>query len=383
MRLPFYSDRIIIIGQLEGGDVMSSRDLPKIRETRVRAVLVPMDQPHKTASGVVSESPLVLTDVMTDSGGAGHSVVFTYTAAALKPTADLIKNLEPLIQGECLAPVEIEKNLANRLRLLGTQGLVGMALSAIDMALWDGLARSHNISLVSLLGGKEKPIPAYGAVGYDGVKGSAKVAEGWAKRGFKGVKAKIGYPSVEEDVAVVRAMRSAVGGDVAIMVDYNQFLTPVEAIQRMRAIDDEGLTWVEEPTLAHDYAGHALITRESKTPIQCGENWWGVLDMQHAIDAQASDYMMPDVMKIGGVTGWLRAASLAQSRGIRLSNHLWPEISAQLLCVTPTAHWLEYADWWNPIMAEPVRIKDGMTDILGVSGSGVAWNEKAVKQFLA
>jgi mandelate racemase len=98
---------------------------------------------------------------------------------------------------------------------------------------------------------------------------------------------------------------------------------------------------------------------------------------------QASDYMMPDVMKIGGVTGWLRAASLAQSRGIRLSNHLWPEISAQLLCVTPTAHWLEYADWWNPIMAEPVRIKDGMTNILGVSGSGVAWNEKAVNQFLA
>ena len=130
------------------------------------------------------------------------------------------------------------------------------------------------------------------------------VAEDWAKRGFRGVKAKIGYPGVAEDVAVIRAMRKAVGPDVAIMVDFNQSLTPAEAVQRMRVLDDEGLTWVEEPTLAHDYAGHALVAREAATPIQCGENWWGALDFQHAVDAHASDYVMPDVMKIGGVTGW-------------------------------------------------------------------------------
>jgi len=256
-----------------------------------------------------------------------------------------------------------------------------MALAAIDMALWDALARSHGTSLVRLLGGIEKPVPAYGAVGYDGMEGSARVAEEWVKRGFTGVKAKIGYPSVREDVAVVRAMRKAVGDDVAIMVDYNQCLTPVEAVQRLKILDGEGLTWVEEPTLAHDYAGHALVTREARTPIQCGENWWGLLDMRHALDAQASDFMMPDVMKIGGVTGWMRAASLAQAHGIRLSNHLWPEISAQLLCLTPTAHWLEYADWWNPIMAEPLRIEDGMATVESVPGTGVAWNKDAVARF--
>ena len=174
------------------------------------------------------------------------------------------------VKGEPLAPIEIEQKLAKRFRLLGTQGLVGIALSAIDMALWDALARSHGTSLVRLLGGIEKPIPAYGAVGYDGVEGSAKVAEDWAKRGFSGIKAKIGYPTVREDVAVVRAMRKAVGDSVAIMVDYNQSLTPSEAVQRLRALDDEGLTWVEEPTLAHDYAGHALIARAAKTPNVTG-----------------------------------------------------------------------------------------------------------------
>lgn len=342
-----------------------------------------MREPHQTASGAVTESPLVLTDVFTDAGVTGHSLVFTYTPAALKPTAELIQNIAPLMQGEALAPAEVEQKLAKRFRLLGTQGLVGIALAAIDMALWDALARLHNTSLVRLLGGVEKPLRPYGAVGYDGEIASANVAEAWAKRGLTGVKAKIGYATVREDVAVVRAMRKAVGDDVAIMVDYNQCLTPMEAIERLRVLDDEGLTWVEEPTLAHDYAGHALIARAARTPIQCGENWWGTLDMQHALDAQASDFVMPDVMKIGGVTGWLRASALAQARGLRMSNHLWPEISAQLLCCTPTAHWLEYADWWNPILASPLRVENGLAWIDGALGTGVEWDESAIARFAA
>ncbi len=360
---------------------MTRESNPRIRGLTVRALRVPMAQPHKTAGGTVAESPLVLTDVTTDDGVVGHSMVFTYTPAALKPTADLVRNLESLIAGEPLAPAELEQKLARRFRLLGTQGLVGMALAAVDMALWDALARRHGVSLVRLLGGAPRPVPAYGAVGFEGVTGSAKVAEDWARRGFTGVKAKIGYATVAEDVQAVRAMREAVGPEVAIMVDYNQCLTPAEAVQRLRVLDDEGLTWVEEPTLAHDHAGHAAIAREARTPIQCGENWWGTLDMQHAIDAGASDFMMPDVMKIGGVTGWMRAAALGHARGIRLSSHLWSELSAQLLCVTPTAHWLEYSDWWNAILREPLVIERGMAQVEHAEATGVAWNDKAVERF--
>lgn len=362
---------------------MTRETNPLIRGLSVRAVRVPMAQPHKTAGGVVAESPLVLTDVITEDGAVGHSLTFTYTPAALKPTASLIRNLESLIAGEPLAPAEIEQKLARRFRLLGAQGLVGMALAAIDMALWDALARRHGVPLVRLLGGVARPIAAYGAVGFDGVEGSAKAAEDWARRGFTGVKAKIGYATVHDDVAVVRAMREAVGPSVAIMVDYNQCLTPPEAAQRLRVLDDEGLTWVEEPTLAHDHAGHARIAREARTPIQCGENWWGTLDMQQAIDAGASDFMMLDVMKIGGVTGWMRGAALAQASGIPISSHLWSELSAQLLCVTPTAHWLEYAEWWNPILREPLVVERGMAQVAQTPGTGVAWNDSAVERFAA
>jgi len=360
---------------------LQAKTIPKISAVTVRAVRVPMAEPHRTAGGVITESPLVLTDIVTDCGVTGHSMVFTYTAAALLPTAELLRNLEPLVQGQLLAPAEIEQKLSRRFRLLGPQGLVGIALAAIDMALWDALARVHELSLLQLLGGQQKPVRAYGAVGYDGVSESAMTAERLAARGFTGIKAKIGYATVQEDVAVIRAMREAAGAEMAIMVDYNQSLTPSDAITRLRILDEEGLCWVEEPTLAHDYAGHALIADAVKTPIQCGENWWGTLDMQHAIAAGASDLLMPDVMKIGGVTGWQRAAALAQVHGLQVSSHLWPEISAQLLCCTPTAHWLEYADWWNPILENPIRIDKGMAMIDSALGSGVTWNEDAVDRY--
>ncbi|MGI9659845.1 MAG: enolase C-terminal domain-like protein, partial [Gaiellaceae bacterium] len=301
--------------RLEGDTIMRARsdvrsmpqlmhEYPTIRSVSARPVVVPMDPPHRTASGAVTDSPLVLVEIESSDGVTGNAIVFTYTRAALKPCAELITNLAALVVGDPLAPLEIEAKLSSRCRLLGTQGLVGMAIAGIDMAAWDALARGLDQPLALLLGGDTKPIRAYGAVGYDGPEDSAAAAASWAERGFGGVKAKIGYPTVDEDIEVIRAMRAAVGDDVVIMVDYNQSLTPVEASHRLAALETEKIAWVEEPVLAHDFAGHASVARQARVPIQCGENWWGVLDLEHAIDAGASDYVMADVMKIGGVTGW-------------------------------------------------------------------------------
>jgi mandelate racemase len=349
------------------------RTMDTIKSLGVRAVRVPMAQPHRTASGVITESPLVLVDLETAQGAVGHSFVFTYTAAALKPLAELVGNLEALVQGQALAPQTITRALLSRFKLLGNHGLVGMAISAIDMAAWDALARTHEVALCRLLGAAPRPIPAYGGVGYDGVRDSARASEVWAKRGLKGVKAKIGYPSVEEDLAVVRAIRSAVGPDIAVMVDYNQSLTVAEAKLRIARLEGEGLAWVEEPVICEDYAGMAQIAREARTPIQAGENWWGTLEFSKAVDAGATDYLMPDVMKTFGVTGWIDVAALASVKGLRVSSHLFCEVSAQLLSATPTAHWLEYAEWWNPVLAESLELKDGMAIASGQPGSGIAW----------
>ena len=355
----------------------------KIQALRVRAVRVPMSEPHRTASGVVAESPLVLTDLITDQGIVGHSLVFTYTTLALQPTADLIRNLEPLVAGQALAPRAMSERLAARFRLLGQQGLTGIAMAAIDMAAWDALARAHGVPLYQLLGGEPRAVRAYGAIGYDGPTESARVAERWARRGFTGVKAKIGYSSMAEDRETIRAIRAAAGPEMSIMVDYNQCLTAAEAIERIGALAGENLTWVEEPCRSHDFASHAEVTRQVATPIQAGENWWGPRDFQTAIDLHSTDYLMPDVMNVGGVTGWLDVAAIAAARGLRVSNHLWPEISAHLLSVTPTAHWLEWADWWHPVIAQPLEVGgDGWATPSAAPGSGVERNEAAVKEFL-
>jgi mandelate racemase len=192
---------------------------------------------------------------------------------------------------------------------------------------------------------------------------------------------RLGYPDVETDVAVVRAIRKMVGDGIVLMADYNQCLSVPEAIARVRRLEDERLYWIEEPTRADDYAGHAAIRRESGTAIQIGENWWGTHDMRKSLDAVASDFVMTDAVKIGGVTGWLRAAALAEAAGRPMSCHLFPEISAHLLAVTPTCHWLEFVDWANPILRTPVKFDDGHTTAPDTPGIGIEWNEEAVERF--
>ena len=157
----------------------------------------------------------------------------------------------------------------------------------------------------------------------------------------------------------MQAVRQAVGDGVEIMADYNQYLSVPEAVSRIGMLKEFNLTWIEEPTRAEDFAGHAQIRHEAATPIQIGENWWGTADMAKSLAAGASDYVMLDVMKIGGVSGWLRASSQAEAAGLPVSSHLFIELSAHLLAVTPTAHWLEYLDLAGPLLSRPMKIENG------------------------
>lgn len=356
--------------------------IAQIQFVSVKTVLVPITPAHRTASGVVDKSPLVLIDVHCSDGLVGHAIVFTYTPVALKPVAELITGFSNLIINQPLNPGTLNQLLLQRTRLIGAQGLVGMAIAGIDMALWDALAKNQCLSLSQLLGGTNRSVKAYGGTGFDGELETARQAEQWAKRGYSGVKAKIGYPTVAEDLKVVRAMRAAVGPDIDLMVDYNQSLSTTDAIARLSMMDDEGLLWIEEPVLAHDYVNTAKVKDAIRTPIQSGENWWGPTDMQHALNADASDYVMPDVMKIGGISGWMKAVSLAEAAGKEVSSHLWPEVSAHLLAVGSTSHRLEYVDWWNEILQEPLLIEHGLSVINpDCYGSGVSWNMSKVQQY--
>jgi mandelate racemase len=347
-----------------------------IRGLRARAVNLPMRRPLATAGGFVNTAPLVLLDLETEDGVTGRSYVFCYTPLALKPVVSLLEGLGSALKGDALAPYSIERKLQQRFRLLGPQGLTGIAMAAIDMAAWDALAQTRNLPLVCLLGGEVKPVQAYNSCGLGliGPVRAAREAEELAEGGFRAIKVRLGYGDLAADIEVLRAVRQAVGERMLLMTDYNQGLSVPEALVRAHALDGEGVYWIEEPTTADDYTGHALIRNEAKTLVQLGENWWGPHDMTKSIAAGASDLVMVDAVKIGGVTGWQRAAALAESHGLPVSSHLFPEISAHLLAVTPTAHWLEYVDWASDLLEEPVHVENGHV----TPGPRLQWNEKVV-----
>ena len=150
---------------------------------------------------------------------------------------------------------------------------------------------------------------------------------------------------------------------------------------RCHALDDRGLAWIEEPIVYDNLAGSAQLAAELKTPIQIGENFYGPRAAALALELGACDLIMPDMMRIGGVTGWLRTAALAGARGVPMSTHLYPEISAHLMRVTETAHWLEWQDWGDPIVQAPFAVEDGNLIIPDRPGVGIAWNEDAVAKY--
>ena len=150
---------------------------------------------------------------------------------------------------------------------------------------------------------------------------------------------------------------------MALMVDFNQGLNQADALARCHAIDGQGLAWIEEPVVYDDLDGYARLAADLATPLQIGENFYGPRDLHRALQAKACDLVMPDFMRIGGVTGWLRAAPIAAAAGIPISTHLYPEVAAHMLRVSETAHWLEWQNWADPILQAPYAVRDGMLEI--------------------
>jgi len=356
----------------------------RIRDIRVRAVAVPMKRPLQTSIALVNVASLLLLDLETDGGIVGRSYLFAVGRHNLAPLAKLVEAMAEMVKGDAVAPYELERKLRAKYALLGVHNIVLFAIAGIDMAVWDALGQSLGQPLVQLLGGAPRPIPAYNSngLGLLPLKDLPQEAVALADEGFRAVKLRVGRPTAKEDLEALRTVKKALGPGVTLMVDFNQGLSVAEALARGRMIDEEGgVLWIEEPIRADDFSGCMKIKEEIHTPIQIGENFMGPEQMAQALAAGASDYVMPDAERIGGVTGWMRAAALAQAAGLEMSSHLFPEVSAHLLAVTPTAHWLEYVDWANPILEAPFSLQEGSIVIPAKPGIGMTWNEEAVRRY--
>ncbi len=363
-------------------DVTTSTDL-RLRGVQCTPVEVPLRYVLGTSAATVKAAPLLLVDVLTEEGVTGRSYIFCYRRSGARAIAAVIEDAVEVVRGQPVAPLALAATLQRRFVLLGVTGVARMALSALDMAWWDALAVAAGLPLATLLGAAPRPVRTYNSCGLGlmAPQAAADEAEALLEGGMQAVKLRLGHPSLAQDLAVTRAVRSRLPDTVRLMVDYNQALSRSEGLERGRALQSEGVAWLEEPIRHDDLQGNAQIAADLHLPLQLGENFDGPKDLLRALQAQACDLVMPDVARIGGVTGWLQAAGVAEAHGIPMSSHLMPEVSAHLLAATPTADWLEYVDWTDAIAAEPVKVTDGCWPIPRKPGTGLAWDAQAVARY--
>ncbi len=355
-----------------------------VKGVRVRPVVLPLQRPIVSKVGVFRDWPLILIDLYTHEGVVGHSYLEPYLQSAARYLVPLIDDLAQAAAGQPVAPFDAYRRGVGATHLVGREGVTLIAISGLDMAAWDALAKAADLPLAEYLGGSIGPVPAYNSNGLWltpvetlAEEANALVAEG----GFAALKMRLGRERLADDLAAIAAVRDAVGADVKLMCDFNQGLSLGDALLRCHALDDAGLYWFEEPIAYDNLPGYAQLTRELATPIQLGENFYGPRALYLALRSGAGDYVMPDLMRIGGVSGWLRAAAIAGAAGVPMSTHLYPEIAAQLMRVTESAHWLEWQDWADPILAEPFELKDGQLVVPDRPGQGIEWNEKGVAKY--
>lgn len=351
------------------------------KDLRARPVVLKLKRPVIARIATITDWPLILIDLHTEEGIVGRSYLEPYVIKSMRYLIPALNDLGDLLKGRTVAPVEIHDAARKSLHFVGYQGLSMIAVAGLDMAAWDALAKAADMPLCVLLGGSVGSVKSYNSNGLWLKEPKAVAAEAVQLRdegGFSGLKLRLGRDRIEDDLAAIEAVRHTIGSNIQLMVDFNQGLTLADALHRCHMIDDLGLAWIEEPIVYDNLDGCAQLAAELKTPIQIGENFYGPRDLHLALQMKACDFVMPDFMRIGGVTGWLKAAAIAGAAGTPMSTHLYPEVAAQVMRVTETAHWLEWQDWADPVLQKPYEIKNGFLHIPDVPGVGLEWNEDAV-----
>jgi mandelate racemase len=355
-----------------------------LRKLTARPVVLKLERPIVARIASITEWPVILIDLHTDEGVVGRSYLEPYLPRAMQYLVPALSDLGESLRGRRIAPVELFEAGRKALHFVGYQGLSMIAVAGIDMAAWDALSKAAGLPLCVFLGGSVGSVPAYNSNGLwlQEPESVAAEAEELLEGGFKALKLRLGRANHKEDLATIEAVRTAIGDDVQLMVDYNQGLTLADALERCHSLDSLGLCWIEEPMVYDNFEGHARLAAELRTPLQIGENFYGPRDLYTALCMQACDFVMPDFMRIGGVTGWLRAAPIAAAAGIPVSTHLYPEVAAHVMRVTETAHWLEWQDWVNPLIKEPFEVQNGHLHIPDRPGTGIEWDEHSIGKYM-
>jgi L-alanine-DL-glutamate epimerase-like enolase superfamily enzyme len=361
----------------------------KIERVRSQIVRLAADEPladNKTPPGATRD--IVVVKVTTTDGVDGLGVTFFGAAltAALKATVD---GLGALIIGD--DPIETER-ITDKLRVAagasaGPSGLFTLALSAIDTALWDIRGKALGLPLAKLLGGFRDKVPAYASGALMRTLSLEEVVAAGRKlveRGWTAMKTQLALPGgtdAEVEVDRIRRVREAIGADVRLMCDINQRWTVPEAISIGARLEPYHLHWLEDVTQRDDYAGLARIADRLATPIAGGEYVYGIAPFRHLLEARSVDYVMIDLVRVGGITQWMKVAGMAEAFNRPVVSHLIPEVHVHLIAAIPNGHIVEYMPWTRRLFEDPPLPVKGEMAVPAVPGLGLAFTRDISEGF--
>ncbi len=325
---------------------------------------------------------LLIVDVESDSGECGMGYLQPLAGGLRTLQCCVHEMLEPLLIGRECADVEgAWQAMWDATYIQGRMGITVMAMSAVDIALWDLAGKLAGKPLYELWGGTHQSLPAYGSGCFRGLgqRGMIEKAERFVADGFPAIKMQVAHLAGDQaDVANVMAMRDALGADTEIMVDVNQGWTVEQAIRVGRQLDAADIYWLEEPVMAHDFEGYRTIAAALQTRVVGGENHFTHLDLKPFFEQPCTPILQPDVMR-GGFTELLRIARMAGEVGIDIAPHLFPELMTHLLAAIPNGTWLEYMGWHDALWEHPVLPDQGAMQPPPRPGHGLAFKRELLQ----
>jgi L-talarate/galactarate dehydratase len=352
---------------------------------RVRAHIVQLPADEPLADGKVMRGAtrdLVTVKIRSTDGLDGIGVTF-FGAAMTGALQRAIEELGALVVGEDPHGVErIVEKLRQAAGSSGPGGIFTLALSAIDTALWDLRGKALGLPVAKLLGGFRDRVPAYASGALMRTLSLEEVttaARRLVERGWSAMKTQLALPgqtSADIEVERIRLIREIVGNSTQLMCDINQRWQVHEAISIGRRLEPYRLHWLEDVTTCDDYAGLARVTQQLATPVAGGEYVYGITPFRHMLEARSVDIVMIDLVRVGGISQWMKVAGMAEAFNLPVVSHLIPEVHLHLVAAVRNGEIVEYMPWTRPLFDNPPVPEKGMLTVPAAPGLGLTFTRE-------
>jgi len=357
---------------------------PTVSKISIVTVNLPLQRPIVSSVGHYEKWPFIITEVTLDNGIVGNSYICPYLVNYTNAIKGVIYELFTLFENKPLTPSEFYETGMRQLSLLGRGGIAMYALAALDIAFWDASAKHAGLPLCEHLGGSQADVRAYNSGGLwllPPEELASQARELRQEGDFSALKIRLGRADLDSDQRAIEFVRSQMDPSGDLLCDFNQVLTFTDALRRLHGLDDQGLYWFEEPIPYHEFSNYAELRDRISTPLILGENFHGIDHAMLSLERGSGDAIMPDLMRIGGISGWLKTAALAEGYRTPVSSHLYHEVSAHLMRVTPTADYLEWMNWVDPLLKEPYQVKEGHLVIPDRPGVGLEFRRDVIDRY--